>query len=55
MENFILLKLTFFEEKPLLTFLPVIYIIRHLHNLFAKSYKDIKQIPVQSARIKMNK
>ena len=27
----------------------------HLHDLFAKSYKDILQIPMQSARINMNK
>ena len=27
----------------------------HLHNLFAKSYNDISQIPVQRVRIKMNK
>ena len=25
-----------------------------LHNLFAKSYKDIQQIPVQGAKIKMS-
>ena len=26
----------------------------HLNNLFAKSYKDIQQIPVQGAKIKMS-
>ena len=26
----------------------------HLHNLFAKSHGDIQQIPVESAKIKMN-
>ena len=26
----------------------------HLHNLFAKSYEDIQQIPVQGAKMKMS-
>ena len=26
----------------------------HLHSLFAKSYEDIQQIPVQGAKIKMS-
>ena len=31
-----------------------VIILLHLHNLFAKSYKDIQQSPVQGAKIKMS-
>ena len=40
---------------PMLRYVALWCVHLHLHNLFAKSYNDFKQIPVESAGIEMNK